>query len=36
VAIQLDFQGRIWVIWQLRRDETIWVIQQKRNIWETN
>lgn len=33
VAIQLDFQGRIWVIWQLRRDEVNWVIQQKRNIW---
>jgi hypothetical protein len=33
VALQLDFQGRIWVIWQLRRDETNWVIQQKRNIW---
>jgi len=33
VALQLDFQGRIWVIWQLRRDETNWVIQQKHNIW---
>jgi hypothetical protein len=33
VAIQLDFQGRIWVIWQLRRDEVNWVIQQKRNVW---
>lgn len=34
VAVQFDFQGRIWVIWQLTKPEIEWVIKNQRNIWQ--
>lgn len=34
VAVQFDFQGRVWVIWQLTRPEIAWVIKNQRNIWQ--
>lgn len=34
VAIQPDFQGRAWVIWQLTDREKKWVIDNKLNIWK--
>lgn len=34
VAIQPDFQGRVWVIWQLTEHEKVWVIDNKLNSWK--
>ena len=34
VAVQLDYQGRVWVIWQLSDYETRWVIKNKFNNWQ--
>lgn len=34
VAIQPDFQGRAWVIWQLTAREKQWVIDNQLNIWK--
>ena len=34
VAVQLDYQGRVWVIWQLTDYETRWVIKNKFNSWQ--
>jgi hypothetical protein len=36
VAIQLDLQGRIWVVWWLTANETQWVIEHKYNIWQND
>lgn len=33
VAVQFDFQGRVWVIWQLTKPEITWVIKNQRNNW---
>ncbi len=33
VAIQLDYQGRIWTIWVLTQDEVNWVIKNNLNNW---
>ncbi len=33
VAIQPDYQGRVWVIWYLTNEETSWVINNRFNIW---
>lgn len=33
VAVQLDYQGRVWVIWQLTTGEVKWVLQNKLNSW---
>lgn len=33
VAVQFDFQGRVWVIWQLTKPEITWVIKSQRNNW---
>ena len=33
VAVQFDFQGRVWVIWQLTKPEIAWVIKNQRNNW---
>lgn len=34
VAIQPDYQGRVWLIWYLSNEETQWVINNKYNIWK--
>lgn len=34
VAIQPDYQGRVWLIWYLTNDETQGVINNKYNIWK--
>lgn len=34
VAIQPDYQGRVWLIWYLTDNETQWVINNKYNIWK--
>ncbi len=34
IAIQPDFQGRVWVIWQLTNREKEWVIENKLNSWK--
>lgn len=36
VAIQFDFQHRVWVIWQLNTLEIQWVLNNKLNIWSKN
>lgn len=36
IAIQPDFQGRVWVIWQLTEREKKWVIDNKLNTWNQN
>jgi len=33
VAVQFDFQGRIWVVWQLTKPEIQRTIKNKQNIW---
>lgn len=33
VAVQFDFQGRVWVIWQLTKPEVAWVIKSQKNNW---
>lgn len=33
VAVQFDFQGRVWVIWQLTKPEITWVIKSQLNNW---
>jgi hypothetical protein len=35
VAVQFDYQGRVWTIWQLTDSEIKWVIRTKRNIWSS-
>lgn len=34
VAIQPDYQGNAWVIWQLTKREKEWVIDNKLNKWQ--
>lgn len=34
VAIQPDYQGNAWVIWQLTKREQQWVIDNKFNKWQ--
>lgn len=34
VAIQPDYQGRVWVLWYLTNEETSWVINNNYNVWQ--
>lgn len=34
VAIQPDYQGRVWVIWGMTNEETTWVVTNQLNNWK--
>ncbi len=36
VALQFDFQNRVWVIWQLSNLEIQWVLKNNLNTWPKN
>lgn len=36
VAVQLDYQGRVWVIWQLTDGELKWVLKNQLNSWKNS